>query len=117
MDPISILTWAAVWAMVSVMVHVTVTMILLTLDEVFSWFRKHAYLVTGNDIGFTAFKNLGDKIGIAMNDPESYTTIQGVFSPSLNKIKEARVVKSSYVDLDFLRNHEYGRREIKLYTS
>lgn len=107
MDPVTILTWAAVWAALSFTTYITVTFILLTLDEVVNWFRKNAYLMVGNDIAFTVQRAIANK---------ECNVIQGVFSQNTGQIKEARVINASNVDSGILRAHDYGRKEVAIYT-
>ncbi|KPQ39237.1 MAG: hypothetical protein HLUCCO16_08905 [Phormidium sp. OSCR] len=107
MDPVTILTWAAVWAAVSIAGYVTITFILLSLDEIVNWFRKNAYVVAGNDLGFTVQR------AIASGE---CNVIQGVFSQDSGQIKKHRVIKASNVDSDLLQAHDYGRKEVAIYT-
>jgi hypothetical protein len=107
MDPVTILIWAAVWAGVSAGIYVTVYFLNLTFYILADWFRKLASSMTGNDVGFTVRQ--------AMNNG-TCTYVQGIFDTNRENVKNARVINTSGVDSEVNRYHDYGRKEVAIYT-
>lgn len=107
MDPLSILIWTAVWAGVSACIYVTVYFANLTFQIIAGWFQQFAYLMGAYDVGFTVRK--------AMANGE-VVYVQGMFDTSNDKVKQARVINTSSVDSEVQRFHDYGRKEVAIYT-
>jgi len=121
MDPLSILTWAAVWAVVSASIYTTVSFAKLTFEIVYQWFSDFAYLLVANDrralanreaVAFTA---LNTKIKDAMQSDDC-NIVQGVFNNRTGKIIGTRVMKASSLDPAIKEAHNYGRKEIAFYN-
>lgn len=107
MDPLSILIFTVVWAGVSAGIYAIVYFANLTFQIIASWFQKFAYLMGAYDVGFTVRK--------AMASGE-VVYVQGMFNTSNDKVKEARVINYSNVDSEVQRFHDYGRKEVAIYT-
>lgn len=109
MDPVSVLTWAAVWAIVSATTYVTVTFILLTLDEVISWFSKYVAFrnrYNSGEIAVTIAKQLSNG---------DYNIVQAGFNKQTNELGAVRVIKAHDVDPTIQQAHSYGRKEVAVW--
>ncbi|WP_449417511.1 hypothetical protein [Phormidium nigroviride] len=121
MEPLTILTWAVVWAVVSATTYTVVYFANLTFEIIYQWFRGFAYLLVANDtrplanregIGFTALNNK-IKGAIQSND---CNIVQGVFDNRTGKIISTKVMKASSFDSTINEAHNYGRKEIAFYN-
>ncbi|MFB2918025.1 hypothetical protein [Aerosakkonema funiforme] len=127
MDPLSILTWAVVWAAVSASIYTVVYFANLTFEIIYNWFRGFAYLLIANDtrplanregVGFTAINSntLTNKIKDAIQNPKDINIVQGVFDNRTGKIIGSRVMNASSLDPTIKEAHNYGRKEIAFYN-
>ncbi len=121
MDPVTVLTWALVWAVVSASIYTIVYFANLTFEIIYQWFSKFAYLLVANDrralanreaVGFTA---LNTKIKDAIQSDDC-NIVQGVFDNQTGKIIGARVMKAGSLDPTIKEAHNYGRKEIAFYN-
>jgi hypothetical protein len=117
MDPLSILIWTAVWAGVSAGIYVTVYFANLTFQIVFNWFRQFAYLITANDrsipirdrshLSATVFRNL-------QNDDFNVITID--YNQRTGEVEDAKVMQAGSVDYKIQQAHDYGRKEVAIWS-
>jgi hypothetical protein len=107
MDPLSILILTVIWAGVSAGIYAIVYFANLTFQIIAGWFKQFAYLMGEYDVGFTVRKAMADG---------NVVYVQGIFNTSNDKVKEARVIKPSSVDSEVERLHNYGRKEVAIYT-
>ncbi len=121
MDPVTVLTWAVVWAVVSASIYTVVYFANLTFEIIYNWFRGFAYLLVANDrralanregVAFTA---LDTRIKDAIQNKDC-NIVQGVFDNRTGKIIGSRVMKASSLDPTIKEAHNYGRKEIAFYN-
>jgi hypothetical protein len=109
MEPLTVLTWAAVWAVVSATTYFTVTFILLTIDQIIDWFTKYAYLRASsykNSIGFTVQRAINSR---------RCNIVQGVLNQKTGEMDDFRVIEADSVDEKIKQAHSYGRQEVALW--
>jgi hypothetical protein len=117
MDPLSILIWTVVWAGVSAGIYAIVYFANLTFQIVFNWFRQFAYLITANDrripirnrndLSATVFRHL-------QNDDYNVVTVN--YNQRTGEVEDAKVMQAGSVDSDILQAHNYGRKEVAIWS-
>ena len=112
MDPLTILTWAAVWAGVSAGIYATVYFANLTAQIILSWFRNFAYLLVENDRrSFENREYVAFTVQQAMASGD-YNVVEGIFDNNNQKVYDARVIQAGSVDLRIKQAHSNGRKEV-----
>lgn len=117
MDPLSILIWTAVWAGVSAGIYAIAYFTDLTLQIVFNWFRKFAYLIVENDrsIPIKNRNHLAATIKSELaNDNVGYVCVN--FNQRTGEVEDAKVMEAGSIDDRIKQVHDYGRKEVAIWS-
>lgn len=88
----------------------------LDLQILINWFRQFADLMVESDLrdikdrdylGFTLLKQTESK---------NYQFIQGIFAQKDSKVYNARVIEAISVDVQILKAHDFGKKELVFWS-
>ncbi|NES65446.1 MAG: hypothetical protein F6K24_09380 [Okeania sp. SIO2D1] len=109
--------WGVVWTQVAAGIYTIVYFANLTFQIVFNWFKQFAYLIAANNHRIPIINRNHLAATVCRNlDNNNVCLITVDFNQTTGEVENAEVMRASSVDSTIEQAHDYGRKEIAIWS-